>query len=611
LVDSHHNWVILGLNFLLLAFDNFGISILVSLEPLKSFSRDFSDELLVFVSEGVLELSIVKSVLHLEAVVLEIVLGGNLLGHGLIFLLELLSIGDHLFDFLLGESSLIVGNGNLVLFTSSLIDSRDVKDTVGINIEGDLNLWNTSWGWWDSLKVEFTENMVILGHLSLSFKDLNEDTWLVLSIGGESLGLFGWDGGVSLDNISHNSSSGLDTLGKWCNIEEKELLSLLVTLSGKDGSLNGSTESDGLIWVDGLVEVLSVEEIGEHRLNLWDSGGSTDEDDLVDLTFTNTGVLQDVLDWWHTFSEKIHAKLLELGSGNVGVVVLTFSKSLALNWGLMCCGENSLGLLALGSESSESSGVLGDIDTRFLLEVSEAEVDELVVEILTTQVSVTVGGLDLEDTFLNGEEGDIESTTTKIEDEDVLFLLRLSIETVGNGCGGWLVDDSEDVESRDGSGILGGLSLGVVEISWDSDDGRLDGLSEVGFGDFLHLDQNHGGDFLSLEFLGLALVLDDDSWLIVGTSLDFEWPELDVSLDGLLSKLSADESLGIEDSVGGVSGSLVLSRVADESLLVSEGDVGWGGVQTLIVGDDFDLVVHPHSDAGVGGSEIDSDSSIR
>jgi len=313
-------------------------------------------------------------------------------------------------------------------------------------------------------------------------------------------------------------------------------------------------------------------------LNLWDSGGSTDENDLVDLTFTNSGVLQDVLDWWHTFSEKIHAKLLELGSGNVGVVVLTFSKSLALNWGLMCCGENSLGLLALGSESSESSGVLGDIDTRFLLEVSEAEIDKLVIEILTTEMGVTVGGLDLEDTFLDGKEGDIESTTTKIEDEDVLLLLRLSIETVGNGSSGWLVDDSKNVETRDGSGILSGLSLGIVEIGWDSNDSRLAWLSEVGFGDFLHLDQDHGGDFLSLEFLGLTLVLDNDGWLVVGTGLDFEWPELDVSLDGLLSEFSTDKSLSIENGVSWVSGSLILGGITDESLLVSEGNVGWGGV---------------------------------
>jgi len=128
-------------------------------------------------------------------------------------------------------------------------------------------------------------------------------------------------------------------------------------LSGKDGSLNGSTVGDGLIWVDGFVKNLSIEEIGKHGLNLWDSGGSTDENDLVDLSFSDGGVLKNVLNWWHTFFEKIHAEFLELSSGDVGVVIFTFSKGLALDWSSMCGRKNSLCFLALSSKSSASSGV--------------------------------------------------------------------------------------------------------------------------------------------------------------------------------------------------------------------------------------------------------------
>jgi hypothetical protein len=87
-------------------------------------------------------------------------------------------------------------------------------------------------------------------------------------------------------------------------------------------------------------------------------------------------------------------------------------------------------------------------------------------------MGVTVGGLNLEDTFIKREKGDIESTTTEIENEDVFNTFGLSIKTVGNGSSGWLIDDSKDIESRDRSSILGGLSLSIVEISWDSDDGR-------------------------------------------------------------------------------------------------------------------------------------------
>jgi len=491
LIDSHHDGVEFGLELLLLAFDGVTISLGVSFKPLKSFLGGFLNNSNLISGEFSLELLFVKGVLHLEAVVLESILGLDLLLCELILSLIFLSILNHLFDFLLGESTFVVGDGDLGLLSSSLINGRDVEDTVGINIEGDLNLWNTSWSWWDTFKVEFTELMAILGHLSLTFKDLDQYTGLVILIGSESLRLFGWDGGVSLDDVSHDTTGGLDSHGKWGNIEEKELGSLLITLSGKNGGLDGSTESNSLIWVDGFVEDLSVEEIGEHRLDLWNSSGSTDENDLVNLTFTDSGILEYVLYWRHALSEEIHAQLLELSSGDVGVIVLTFSKGLALNWGLMRSGENSLGFLALSSESSEGSWVLGNIDAGLLLEVGHAEVDELVIEVLSSQMGVTIGGFYLEDTFLDGKEGDIESTSTKIEDEDVSLLLSLSVKAVGDGSSGWLVNDSKNVQTRDGSGILGGLSLRVVEISWDGNDGGINCLSEVRLSDFLHLNKNH------------------------------------------------------------------------------------------------------------------------
>jgi hypothetical protein len=85
-------------------------------------------------------------------------------------------------------------------------------------------------------------------------------------------------------------------------------------------------------------------------------------------------------------------------------------------------------------------------------------------------VRVSSGGLDLEDTLLNGQERDIERSSSEIEDEDVLLSDGLLVESVGDGGGGGLVDDAEDVESGDDTSILGGLTLRVVEVGRDGDD---------------------------------------------------------------------------------------------------------------------------------------------
>jgi hypothetical protein len=52
---------------------------------------------------------------------------------------------------------------------------------------------------------------------------------------------------------------------------------------------------------------------------------------------------------------------------------------------------------------------------------------------------------------------------------------------------------------------------------------------------------------------------------------------------------------------------LILSRIPNKALGIGETDIGGGGSITLVVGNDFDTVMLPNSDAGVGSPEIDSD----
>ena len=75
----------------------------------------------------------------------------------------------------------------------------------------------------------------------------------------------------------------------------------------------------------------------------------------------------------------------------------------------------------------------------------------------------------LENAIFNRKDRYIEGATTKIEDEDISFSgsVTLLVKAVGDGSGGRFVDDSQNVESSNYSGIFSGLSLGVVEVGWD------------------------------------------------------------------------------------------------------------------------------------------------
>ena len=69
--------------------------------------------------------------------------------------------------------------------------------------------------------------MVVLGHGSLSFKDLNGDSVLVVCSGREDLGLLGWDHGVTGDQLGHDTSNGLNAHGQWIDVQENNLTSVL------------------------------------------------------------------------------------------------------------------------------------------------------------------------------------------------------------------------------------------------------------------------------------------------------------------------------------------------------------------------------------------------
>ena len=230
-----------------------------------------------------------------------------------------------------------------------------------------------------------------------------------------------------------------------------------------------------------------------------------------------------------------------------------------------------------------------------LFEGGHAPVDQDVVEVFTTEMGVTIGGLDLENTVLNGEERHIESATSEIEDENVLLTLSSLIKTVCDCGGSRLVDDALHVETSNGAGVFCSLSLRVVEVSRDCDDRGGDRLAQVSFSNFLHLYEDHGGDLFCLVLFGLAFELDNDQGLLVRARFDLEGPEGNIFLNSPVAEFAANEAFGVEDCVGWVTSCLVLGGITDKTLFFCEGNIGGSSVDTLVIGDDFDLVVLPHA----------------
>lgn len=129
----------------------------------------------------------------------------------------------------------------------------------------------------------------------------------------------------------------------------------------------------------------------------------------------------------------------------------------------MLAGESTLGLLNFALQLAHGTLVGRDVGTGLLLVGLGEVVNDTVVEVLATKVGVSGSGQDLEDAVIDGEKGNIESSTTEIVYDDLGFTALL-VETVCNGgCRGF-VDNTQDLKPSDRAGILSGLALSVVEV---------------------------------------------------------------------------------------------------------------------------------------------------
>lgn len=119
--------------------------------------------------------------------------------------------------------------------------------------------------------------------------------------------------------------------------------------------------------------------------------------------------------------------------------------------------ELNLCLLSSLLNSLNSEFILGDIKALSGLELINKVVLKKMVEIFSSQLSVSVGGLDLEDSIGDLEDGDVEGTSSEIVHSDELSVCLVLSEGEGSGSG--LVNDSLHIEVGNLTSILSGLSL--------------------------------------------------------------------------------------------------------------------------------------------------------
>ena len=215
----------------------------------------------------------------------------------------------HLFHFFIRKIGGIL-DGDLLLFTGSLVFGRDIENSIGINIKGNFDLRDATRSGGNTIEDERSKSLVVCGHRTLTLKNVDLYLRLVIGGGGEGLRFAGRNGSVAFYQRSHDGAHGFDTKSERGDIKKKDIFDV----AGNDSALNSCTEGNCFIRINRFVGFFA-EEFFDNLLNLGHAGHSTNEDYFCQLRFFNLGVGKCLLARFYCFLDKISYQFLKLGSG--------------------------------------------------------------------------------------------------------------------------------------------------------------------------------------------------------------------------------------------------------------------------------------------------------
>ena len=151
-----------------------------------------------------------------------------------------------------------------------------------------------------------------------------------------------------------------------------------------------------------------------------------------------------MLDRFRGLTEEINVKLLKLGTRKRLREVISVLEGFDLKASRLLGGKGALRLFYFALKLGQSTKVGRDVCAGLLLVLLDRVFNDVVIEILTTEVGITSSSQDLKDTVIDREKRDVKCATSEVIDDDPGFGLGLLVKAVGDSSGGGFIDDTED-----------------------------------------------------------------------------------------------------------------------------------------------------------------------
>ena len=410
-----------------------------------------------------------------------------------------LSLFNHTVNIFLGHAAIGL-NRNLLFLARAEVFSRYMHNTVGIDIEGNFNLRNTTRCRRNIGEFETAERLVAGSHFAFALQNMDINGRLVISSRGEYLALMRRNRRVALDNLRADTAEGFDTEGQRRNVEEQYVLNF----ADQYTTLNSSTNGYAFIRVYALGRFFG-QELTDSFLHSRDTGRTTNEDNLADVAAGKVSVSHSLARRFHRTFYEVTGQFIELSTGQRQVEMFR-ARSVSrderqVDVGLRHAGKLNLSFFSSLFETLRSHLVLRQVNAVFLLEFFNHPVHNLLVKVITTEVSITIGSQNFERTAGEFEDRYIERTTAEVEYENrFVFVL---VEAVSQGSCRRFVDDTQNFEAGNLTSIFGSLTLAVVEVSRNRDYSLADSFAKICLSVSFQFLQNHSRDFLRRVILAI------------------------------------------------------------------------------------------------------------
>ena len=371
--------------------------------------------------------------------------------------------------------------------------SRNINDTVSINIKANFDLWNTSHSRCDTIELEKTKLLVISCELTLTLENINLNLCLVISSSWENLALLYRNSCISVDNLCHNSALCLNTKWKRCNIEEEKTFNI----TAENTSLKCSTDSNALIRVNAL-EWLFADKSLNSVLNSRDSWRTTNHKNLVDFADRKTWIRECLTNRAHCAFYEVSSKLVELCSCKSEVKVLRTCCISCDIWKVDSCWSNAgklnLSLFSCFLQSLHSHFIAWKVNAWFALEAWDKPINDSLIEVITAKTVVTGCCENFLNTVAHLDDRYIECTTAEVINHNLLVCFL--INAIWKSSSSRLIDDTLNFKTSNLTSVLSCLTLCVCKVSRNCNNSLCYCIAKICFCISLKLLKNHSGNFL-------------------------------------------------------------------------------------------------------------------